>query len=913
VTSEVVGRDEELRSVFTFLERVAEGPAALVLEGAAGIGKSTLWLASVEAARERGFRVLCSRPSEAEQGLAHAALGDLLENVLEVVLPALPAPRRRALEVALLVEDAAGRPVDPRTLAVAVRSALAVLAAEGWVVLAIDDVQWLDSSSASALAFSLRRLTNEPILLLLARRSGEGKDGSELVRALDAERVDRMPVGPLSLGAIHRIVGVRIGRMLARSELLSVYEASGGNPFFALELSRALDRLPRPPAAGEGLPVPAELGALLVKRVADLPSRTIERLRVAAMLARPTLGLLEATDAGDVVTALQPAVDAGLIGLDGDRLRFAHPLFAVAVASQLKEDERCELHGRLADIVEDLEQRAYHLALASEGPDEKVAGTLEAAAEAAAARGAAAAAADLFELAAARSVPGQEQARRRLRASAFWVEVGDDARALRLAEPFAADLSPGRDRARALIQLSYLGEDYEEGVRLGEEALRQPGLDDPLAAELHIQQANNYTILLEFGAARPHAAAAIACAERTGDPALRARALRVVLTLEHLAGNRLSEELVHRALALEQEAGGPPIPHSPSWLQADRLFAAGRLDDARRFYEARRRHTREYGFDSEDAQLAFLLAQLECHAGRLDVAERLVADYAGFFGDESRLRVFGMYAIGLVAAYAGRLAEAQAIFAERAEHAERRNLEGWRAWSLQGLAFVDLSLGDAPAALERLLPLFERLEERGYRHPTAPPVLPSAAEAAIAAGELETARDLVERLEGRADTLGEPWPLALAARCRGLLAAATGDLEASFAAFDRALGEHARIPMPFEHARTLLALGAAQRRARRRAAARETLQQALRTFERVQTPVWAEKARTELARIGGRPREKDLTTAERRVADLVAEGRSNREVAAALFLSERTVASHLTHIYAKLGLRSRSQLVRKLS
>src|SRR5688572_22461332 len=135
----------------------------MVLGGDAGIGKSTLWRAGIEAARARGFRVLSSRPAEAERGLAHAGLGDLFENVLQSVLPALSAPRRRALEVALLVEEAEHR-VDPRTLGVAVRSALEALVAEAPVVLAVDDVQWLDPSSARALAFALRRLDEQPIL-----------------------------------------------------------------------------------------------------------------------------------------------------------------------------------------------------------------------------------------------------------------------------------------------------------------------------------------------------------------------------------------------------------------------------------------------------------------------------------------------------------------------------------------------------------------------------------------------------------------------------------------------------------------------------------------------------------------------------------------------------------------------------
>jgi DNA-binding CsgD family transcriptional regulator len=910
---EIVGRDEELRSLSAFLDRTAEAPMGLVLEGDAGIGKSTLWLAGVEAARERGFRVLSSRPAEAEQGLSHAGLGDLLEDVLAIVAPALSAPRRRALEVALLVEQSAGRTVDPRTLGVAVRNALEVLAAKGPVVLAVDDVQWLDLSSASALAFAVRRLGNEPVLVLLARRVGERTEPSELERALDAERVERLPVGPLSLGALHRLVRSRLGRTLGRATLLQVYETSGGNPFFALELARALERLPQPPAAGEPLPVPEQLDTLLARRLADLPPRTVEVLRVAGALARPTLGLVEAAAGNDLGTALRPAIEAELVRLDGDRLHFAHPLFPLAVASQLTPDERCELHGRLAAVVDDIEQRARHLALATDGPDAEVGAALEAAAEAAAVHGGWAAAAELYELAAARTPRGaREGSRRQLRASGIWDEVGDDARALRLVEPLAPELPPGPERARALMLLSHLLGDYAEGVKLGEEALLQPGLDDALSAEIHDEQANTYGLLLELASARSHAAAAVAHAEKTGESALLARALAFYLDLEHCAGNPVSDDLVRRSLALERDAGERPYFHSPTWVEADRLFRAGWLDEARRFYQEYRRRAQEYGVDAFDAQVAFRLVLLECQAGRLDEADRLASEYSGFFGEESGGRHLGLDAAGVVGAYAGRSEEARALFAEGAELAARQHDEWFRMSNLAGLAFVDLSLGDARAALDRLLPLVDRLEEKGFRHPGFPPVLPDATEAAIAVGELETADALVDRLERQASELDEPWPLAVAARSRALVAAATGDFEASFVAFACALAEHARVPLPFERARTLLALGAAQRRAMRRGEARASLQQALRIFQELGTPVWAEKAHAELSRVGGRRRAEGLTPAERRVADLVAEGRTNSEVAAVLFLSERTVATHLTHVYAKLGVRSRTELAHRL-
>lgn len=273
---EVIGRDEELSALRAFLDRPAggEGPGALVLEGEAGIGKSTLWLAAVERARERGLRVLSSRPAEAERALVHAGLGDLFDGVLEEVLPALTAPRRRALEVALLVEDAAGRPVDQRALGVAVRSALQLLAEKERIVLAIDDVQWLDASSATALGLALRRLPEADILVLLARRLGDGAQTSAVESAVESDGIEHLRVGALSVGALHRLLQGRLGRVFARPTLLRLHEASGGNPFYALELARPLGGNGAVPDPTQPLPVPERLEELVRVRLEGFADAT---------------------------------------------------------------------------------------------------------------------------------------------------------------------------------------------------------------------------------------------------------------------------------------------------------------------------------------------------------------------------------------------------------------------------------------------------------------------------------------------------------------------------------------------------------------------------------------------------------------------------------------------------------------
>jgi DNA-binding CsgD family transcriptional regulator len=249
---------------------------------------------------------------------------------------------------------------------------------------------------------------------------------------------------------------------------------------------------------------------------------------------------------------------------------------------------------------------------------------------------------------------------------------------------------------------------------------------------------------------------------------------------------------------------------------------------------------------------------------------------------------------------------------------EAIDLSGGGVFTIQSesvLGFLELSVGDASAAARRLRPLPPVLERMGSGDPSVGRVLPNAIDALVQLGELDEARPLVDRLEAQGRRLGNPYGLSTGARCRGLLLAAEGDLDGAERAFAEALVHHERMPGGFERARTLLGLGSARRRAQRRRAARDALQEAAAVFESLGTPLWAGQARAELARIGGRAAATgdDLTPTERRVAELVATGRTNKEVAASLFVTDRTVESHLTHIYAKLGVRSRSELASRFA
>jgi predicted ATPase len=329
ITAAVIGREEEQRAIGSFLAGAADGPGALVLSGEAGIGKTVLWEAGIEEADRCFGRVLSHRSAEAEATLAFAGLSDLLAPVLDEIAPSLTPLRRRVLEVALLLAEPDGTPPDPRAIGLALLDVLRVLATDGPVVVALDDAHWLDTSSAAVLQIALRRLRDEPVVAMATLRKTPGVPTPfELERAFPDERLERVWVGPLSLGAVHSLLRERLGLELTRPELVRVQEATAGNPFFALELGRELVRTGARPTAGTALRVPESLHELLGGRVARLPGGTLDvLLEVVAALARPTVELVSAVqgDQERVLQALDAAVREGVVELEDSRIRFAHP------------------------------------------------------------------------------------------------------------------------------------------------------------------------------------------------------------------------------------------------------------------------------------------------------------------------------------------------------------------------------------------------------------------------------------------------------------------------------------------------------------------------------------------------------------------------------------------------------------
>jgi DNA-binding CsgD family transcriptional regulator len=903
VETEVVGRDEELAAVAAVLERATDGAVACVVEGEIGVGKTTVWTAALAAAAESGYAVVSARPAEAETAFAFAAVGDLLREHLGTVLPALPPPQRRALETALLVAERTGAP-EAHTVSVAVLAAILELAAEQPLVVAVDDVQWIDSASRAALEFVSRRLRTHPVALLLAERI-DRSSASSLQLAVPTQRV---LLGPLTAGTLHRLIHDRLGVALPRPVLLRLHETSGGNPFFALELARALIASGREPPSDEPLPVPGNLRELVGRRLAALSGSTRKALLAAAASARPTRALLPRT-------ALDEALDADVLVRDGQQVRFTHPLLASVLYADAPRSERRAVHRRLAELVTDPEEAARHLALATSEPDESVAARIEEAAVQTRARGAPTAAAELMEQTVALTPPSAvaDGVRRLIEAAQFHIDAGSDR-----AEPLLERVLPltqGDTRAQALRLLGLHRRERDPAgaeEALLREALEHVENDAALEARIRVSLVNplfNNTLDLT-GDATTHAQRAVELAERAGDPGLLSSALAARAHLELVLSRKVQMDDLERAAELEQHS-------APSKMLARLTLARARiwiadLDESRASLRALYEEARAAGLRWEFSSLSFLV-DAETRAGNLGRAKELAEEFVAIVRPTNRklAEMVALLSRGLVLAWIGDIAgsrrdvdEAIAVgdFLEYgARFADTRWVRG----------FAELSSGDPAAAYHYLAPAVHRVFRGGVQAPARHvPLIRDAADTLAELGRPHAVKPLIEWLERDAEN---PWAGAAAAHCRGVAADASGNKNEALEELAEAAELFGRLPLPLDEGRALLALGSGQRRARRKREARASLERALAIFEDRGAPLWAEQARRELARLGGRPRAAaDLTASEQRVAELVAAGHTNKEVAAELYISPKTVEGHLSSIYAKLGIHSRLELARRV-
>jgi DNA-binding CsgD family transcriptional regulator len=900
----IVAREGEVEAISSFLDLGHVHGRALLLQGEAGIGKTALWRAGMETASIRGYRVLACAAAVAETQLAFTTVRDLLADAFDDAEADLPSPQRQALAVVLMREDPPDRPTEPGTIAVAFLAALRLLASRTPVLVAIDDVQWVDPASADVLRYALRRLQPYAVKALLARRATNGTE--PIVQGAEV-----LGIGPFSLGALGRLLRGHLAIEYPRRTLQRVHEMSGGNPFYALEIARAIGRPTGQPRPDEPLPVPGTLLQLVRDRVASLPAPTFEALAIASALSRPTVPAIAAVLGADVLPILEPAVRADIVRTDGTAVWFAHPLFAASVY-ELAARRRRQIHTRLAAVVDDVEERARHLIRAEGEPDGTVAAAIDAGAAAAAARGAPGSAAELAR-AAARFTPqnaSSDQVRRRLNAAEFYIVAGDLQAGRVLLEPLVAELSPGPERARALERLSRTLEPAV-AVPVLEQALEEAGGDVKLQVEVQLGLATNLWSTHGIRADLMAATRASELAVEAGEPDLIIAAKGERLLAETEVGIPADPDVV---ASLTEEYRPHRGNYPPALVAALSLLYRDCLADAREVLDKVAHHAATRGDELTLATASLHLAELECRAGRYAIAaEHAEAALASPLGELEQPLSAMLSLAALADAYRGRVESARAM-AERGLELSRR--VGDMIWDIQNeavLGFLDLSVGDPRAAAARLAPLWPRVVERGYGEPSVFPVLPNAIHALLEAGDRPRCERLLEQLEERGRALDSAWALSQAARLRALLAADDGHTDQALKLIDQALAFHDRMQGPFERGRTVMARGVILRRARRKREARESLGQALAVFENLGTPLWAAKARAELARIGGRaPAGDELTPTERRIADLVAEGKTNKEVAAILVVAERTVESALTQIYRKLDVRSRTELARRL-
>ncbi|HEX5617262.1 MAG TPA: AAA family ATPase [Solirubrobacteraceae bacterium] len=903
MSDRILGRGAELLEVGALLADQTLMACALVLVGAAGVGKTTIWEEGIRLASERGLRVLAARPAEAEAALPFAALGDLLDPVVDTV--ELPRPQRAALDRALQRADT-DEPADRLAVSRAALGLLRGLAREGPLVVAADDVQWLDKPTEHVLAFALRRLTDVPARVLIACRPADG------LPPLGLDRAAQVVVEPLPAGELGALLHDRLGLDLARPRLLEVHRASGGNPFYALEIGRALQREDR--RAGP-VPVPASLGDLLRLRLETLSAPARDATLLTAAATQPTWTLIERAAAG--TSGLAEAVGAGVLRLDGDRVRFSHPLHAsIAYGSAAPWDRRAA-HRRLAEAAPDADERAQQLAVAVEEPDAQIASELERAASAAADRGAPETAARLAERAAELTPDGDEPGRRRRLAAAaeHHVASGDPGRARAILDALVADLPAGPERARLLWRLADAVDGTAKSILLCERALDEAAGDPALSAEIHTALGVFTWIAGDRARSAGHTREAARFAELAGDESLLAISLAEAAHADVVLGSTFRREDMDRALALEARLESFPTYLRPSFQLGVILTYTDELDAARPLLAAELGRMEAAGDEAGRSGVLYRLSELELRAGNWSAAHRHAreaAELAASSNHEQEQAVV-LSALGLVLAHLGRVDEA----CERAEVARALALESGdvtiRQRAEATLGFAALSRGDAAEAAGWLGPARAELQQQGIGELSISQVVQNEIEALIQVGRLEDADEAIAFVEEQGRASGRAWHAAVSARGRALLAAAGGDHEAARAHVERALLAHERLPQPFERARTLLAQGTIERRAKRRAAAREALTAALELFDGLGAALWAEKAAAELARIPGRGRaSSELTETERRVAELVADGLSNKEVAARLFVSVRAVEANLSKVYAKLGVRSRSQLAGKL-
>jgi DNA-binding CsgD family transcriptional regulator len=928
--SRLVGRSNLLATVES---QLAAG-GSIVLTGSSGIGKTAVMDAIGTAATGRGERVLRVTGAETERWISNAGLADLLSQVPLDYLAGLPDPQRAAVNAVLL----RGRsPVAGSRARLACRfawqSILERCAEDGPVLVLVDDAQWLDEASADVIGYAARRVSVPLVRAVVAERWPEhgGRAGHDEPhesgrRRSQPARAASFAPGPVLELAVPPLDATDLAELLDLYALPAraagkLHADSGGNPYLALALGGAF--ADRTSVTWHPVPLPRRLHAELRDRVGALPEDVRETLLIAALATRPTIELLLRAGRTEAEGDIRHAVACGLLVTDGSVVRFTPPAVANVVSESATAAHRSAVHTALSTVLTDALERARHRALASADPDAEVARSIVIAAENARRRGARALAAELYLLAADRTPPELDAERLDWLVAA--TEVGAAAIRPEIVNRAAdavltADSSPGhRVRVRmALIDLS--GQALADMDETFAAAMADADDDPALMAPLRLRLA--WQAMIDGNPMRGEAEAdkAIGLATVVGDTTTEAMALAVKAHVARILGRGDYTDTLDRALAL-------PQPALDGWLHLTPRFQAARFavfDD--RLDEAREDLFKmlalvERGGGEELIGVLRCLAEVSAHAGRcrdaLDFSSRAIR-----VTQEAGLSPGPAWYIGAVAELAGGSVARAMAYAQRGARASEQERDSiYLRRNLHALGQAQLRSGDAREGVETLRRIRALEHAQGMSEPSVLRWHGDLASGLVAIGELDEAEETIraarEAMANRTHNAGVTCRLD---RAEGLLLAERGEVDAAAVLLASAARRFELMGQPIEHGHTLLVLGQVERRRRRRAAARSAVGEAAAIFTRAGAKPWLDQAARTLARVAGtsdageRPDHSAaaLTATEAGIAAMVREGASNREIAARMFLSVKTVEAALTRIYRKLGVRSRTQLTSRL-
>jgi DNA-binding CsgD family transcriptional regulator len=920
-TQRLFGREGELAAVTALGSLSGTGLRGAVLQGPPGIGKTALWRAGVANARGNGYCVLTAMPSQAEKSISFSGLGDIVQNVLDndpAALHPLSSHTRSAILTAVGQLPWAGGPVDALTVASGIRQTFARLAAQTQVMLAVDDLHWMDDASLSVLSHALRRIDGN-LAVITSLRVERSTGGATPIPTDLPDWLVPIELTALTPKAVRSLLMTQLGEAVSAEVAEAITTLAEGNPLATVELARA--NLAATDAFS--LRIPESLTAGHLQQIAGLSPLAQQCLLLASLAVSPTVPMLQrATGAAsaELERALAEASDQNLLAVSGPRLLFVHPLHSTAAVANATQAQHRAAHRALVELTANVQDRANHVDRATIGPSEEAAAALVMAAREAFNRGAASSGLTLARRALDRAPEGSPSIPS---AKAIVGEVEFLNGNLIVAEQYlseAIDLIPheGLAAARTLLFRTIFERDANRALPYLEQAI---AVSPSGEGHVNLQLWLGHLCCLQLRWA--DAIDAVVKAEHTaralGDEGLLAEALAGGVIVRMLAGHGLDGPRLETALAL-RDSERPPHP------VADPLFVAACA------YNFDGQHDRVIKICQSIAQLLtdreptthdiFALTpgiSSACALGRTDVAQRFGA---GGLDRPTSLPTTGFYAL------AGGIADAFVLSAhgdsDRAAVAVA-NIMSVATTSGLDLPQVPLVMarpigaalvmtGRYQEADDQLGPLAQFAIAVDYPEPGVVAWVAEWAEALTRLGRVDEAGPALDWLEKRCETTGRYWVTGLVARGRAHIAATTGDLDGAMRFAQQAIDIFTKSSQPFETARTQLALGSFLRRRRSRRAAAEVFEQARTFFAAAQLPRFVIMVDEEIERVrSSRTAPNELTAGETAIAELAAAGRTNRAIAATLFVSEKTVEAQLSKVFKKLNISRRIELVAALA